>query len=353
MPRLPYARLERALASAPPAPAYYLHGGESVLKDEALNRILASSLDPATRDFNLDLLSASQVDPGELAAACSTLPMMAERRAVVLRDVEAWKRKSKGKQPALQYLEHPAAETVLVMVQGTDDDPDDDLAARSQAIDCAPLTGDQLEQWLEMQLEKGDVRLTDNGREHLVRATGGDMGMLLSEIAKLRGLASAGEIDADTVASLVGIRSGETIEDWRDAILRDDTRKALDLTPRVLEQTGVTGVGMITMLGTSLLLVRWTRVAARRESRPRGQRLADLLLKEVLYTVRPFVGRYGPLSTLIAQVVEHWPLSRLKPATRAVLEADIALKNTTVARPADILTELVLELGQHRQRKAA
>src|ERR1041384_889295 len=103
MPRLPFAKLQRTLETAPPAPAYYLHGTEGVLKDAALGMIRDRALDPGTRDFNLDMMSAQQLDPGELAAACSTLPMMAERRVVVLRDVEAWKRKSKAKQPAMQY----------------------------------------------------------------------------------------------------------------------------------------------------------------------------------------------------------------------------------------------------------
>ncbi len=69
--------------------------------------LLDAALDPAMRDFNLDILSAQQIDPDALEAACATLPMMAERRVVVLRDVEAWKRKTKAKQPAVAYLATP------------------------------------------------------------------------------------------------------------------------------------------------------------------------------------------------------------------------------------------------------
>lgn len=118
MSRVRPDQLRRQLAKAPPSGSYYVHGSQPVLRDEAVAMLLDAALDPAMRDFNLDILSAQQIDPDALEAACATLPMMAERRVVVLRDVEAWKRKTKAKQPAVAYLERPAAETVLVMVQG-------------------------------------------------------------------------------------------------------------------------------------------------------------------------------------------------------------------------------------------
>src|SRR5436305_9640152 len=104
MARLSLDKLRRSLQSGPPAPAYYVYGSEGILKDEAVALILDRALDPATRDFNLDICSAQQLDPASLPAACATLPMMAEHRVVLLRDIESWKRKSKGKLPATEYL---------------------------------------------------------------------------------------------------------------------------------------------------------------------------------------------------------------------------------------------------------
>ena len=70
-------QLQRALGKTPPRGAFYLAGSEAILKDEALAALLDRALDPGLRDFNLDYLSASNLEPDELAAACSTLPMMA------------------------------------------------------------------------------------------------------------------------------------------------------------------------------------------------------------------------------------------------------------------------------------
>jgi hypothetical protein len=128
MPAQAFDALFRALAKGELAPVYYLHGPEDILKDEAVRAILDRALDPAFRDFNLDQRSAGQLDPDALFALCTTLPMMAERRVVVLRDLEGLKRKPKLRAALLQYLGRPAPETVLVLVQGAGDDEDKEIA---------------------------------------------------------------------------------------------------------------------------------------------------------------------------------------------------------------------------------
>ena len=105
--------------------AYYFHGPEDVLKEEALRYLLERTVDPGTRDFNLDVRSAGQLDPESVEALCNTLPMMAERRVVVIRDVEQWKRKTKARAAFLRYLEHPSPETIVVLVQGAGEEKED------------------------------------------------------------------------------------------------------------------------------------------------------------------------------------------------------------------------------------
>lgn len=351
MPRLTPPQLHRALRKAPPAGNYYLHGSEAILKDEALAALLDTALDPGLRDFNLDLLSAQQLEPDQLAAACATLPMMADRRVVVLRDVEAWKRKSKAKLPAVRALERPAPETVVVLVQGNDDDPDDDLAKHCTTVDCAPLTGDALDAWLDDRLTAPGIVLADDAREHLLRATAGDLGLLASEVAKLGGLPAGTAIDRETLGALVGVRFGETPEDWRDAVLRDEGGRAMALIPKLLEVSGTSGVKLVTLLGSSLLLLRWTRATAEAR-RIRDRALAEQV-KSFCFRARPAVGGYDPMSRLMADVVGRWSLPRLRTALAATLAADTALKSTTISDEGGIVTDLVLTLAASRARRAA
>jgi DNA polymerase-3 subunit delta len=350
MPQLSPDRLAAALRKGSVAPVWYLHGAEAILKDEAIAAFVAI-LDPSLRDFNLDLLSAQQLDPDQLANACASLPMMADRRVVILRDVEAWKRKSKAKQAAVAYLEKPAPETVLVMVQGNDDAPDADLARHATTVDCAPLAGDVLDAWLDARLAAAGVILTPDAREHLLGATGGDLGLLLAETAKLSGLGGDAAIDRDTVGALVGVRHGETVDAWRDALFRDDVAEAMRILPRVLEQGGVNGVRLLLTLGASFLVLQWARATAE-SRRIRGRPLADAV-KTLLFAERPMVGSYTPFATLVGEVVGRWSPERVARAVQATLAADVALKSTTISGDEGILTDLTLALAATRKAKAA
>ncbi|HEY0351006.1 MAG TPA: hypothetical protein VGC48_02740, partial [Gemmatimonadales bacterium] len=90
MPAHSMESLFRSLTKGSLAPVYYFHGPEDVLKDEAVSAILDRALDPSVRDFNFDQRSAGPLDAEMVHSLCNTLPMLAERRVVLLRDVEAW-----------------------------------------------------------------------------------------------------------------------------------------------------------------------------------------------------------------------------------------------------------------------
>jgi DNA polymerase-3 subunit delta len=350
-PRLTADSLQRALAKGAPAAAYYLHGAETILKDEAVATLLAALLDPGLRDFNLDLLSAQTLDPEQLGAVCSSLPMMADRRVVVVRDVEAWKRKSKAKLAAAKTLTQLGDTTVVVLVQGNDDAPDAELVKACTPVDCAAPTGDALDAWLDARLDTASVTLEPDAREHLLRATTGDLGLLAAECAKLGGLGGGAALDRETVGALVGIRFGETADDWRDAVLRDDLATAARLLPRLLEQTGTSGVRLVMLLGSSLLALQWGRATAEAK-RIKGPALAQAV-KSLCFECRPMVGSYDPFARLIGEVVGRWSLARIDRAVRATLAADVALKSTTISGEEAILTDLVLSLAASRTRKAA
>src|SRR4051812_50122019 len=101
MPAHSLDALLRSLKKGQLAPVYYFHGPEDVLKDEAVRTILDQALDPAMRDFNLDQRSAGQLDPEEVHSLCNTLPMLAERRVVGVREGGGGKGKTQGKKEIL------------------------------------------------------------------------------------------------------------------------------------------------------------------------------------------------------------------------------------------------------------
>jgi hypothetical protein len=116
MPTLSLNALRKEVKAGKLASVYYFHGAEETLKEEALGALVDLAVDPASRDFNYDVRHATSLDPEALHALVNTLPMMAEKRVVVLRDVDGWTVKSPTRKVLLEYLAKPAAETLLNLV---------------------------------------------------------------------------------------------------------------------------------------------------------------------------------------------------------------------------------------------
>jgi DNA polymerase III subunit delta len=350
MASLSFDDLFRALRRGEVPGALYLHGAEDVLKDEVVATLLDRVVDPALRDFNVDVRSATSLDPEQAETLCHTLPMMADRRVVVIRDVEAWNRRARAKGAVLRYLERPAPETVLILVQGASDaDPDAELAARTTTMAADPLPPNRAERWVEREAGRLGVTLEPEAVSHLVRATGASLQDIRTELAKLAGLADGTALGLTRVAELLGVRHGETQYDWRDAVLAGDTATALRILPHVLAQSGVSGVGLVMLLGTSLIGVGLARSLYDRGERGR---LAGAV-KGALFKIRPPRVSYDEAAREWSRHAPDWPRRRLEAALDAALRADQRLKSTTLAGEQAVLAELVLELEHGCPRAAA
>jgi DNA polymerase-3 subunit delta len=334
-----FDQLVRAVKKGELAPVYYLHGAEARLTDEALRLITEAALDASLRDFNYDVRSAAGLDPEAVYALCNTLPMMAERRVVVLRDVDAWQKRSKGRAELLRYLERPAAETVLILVQG-DADPDADLVARSWAVRLDPLPPDRALRWIAHRASQLGFAIPADAAEHLLACVGNDLGALDAELAKLAALPEGTAVTRDLVGDLVGVRHGQTPFDWRDALLDGDAGRAARLLEPLLAQSGVSGVKLLTLLGSSLVGVGIAR--AHLDRGVRGRALEDAVFRTLL-RVRPFgVGEWKQEARRWSEWAARWPAPRLRAALRAALDADIRLKSTTISDERGVLLDLVM-----------
>ena len=343
MPAQSVDNLFRSLNKGDLALVYYFHGQEDVLKDEAVRTILDQALDPSLRDFNFDQRSAAQLDAEEVNALCNTLPMLAERRVVVLREVEAWKRKTKGRAEFLRYLERPSPDTIVILVQGSAEEGEDrELAAGATTVRFDPLPPERARKWLLNQAGRLGVALETDAAEHLVRSVGSDLGALQSELSKLASLPAGEPLTASRVGELVGVRHGETLWDWREALLDGQTGRAATLLPLVLAQAGVSGVKLVTAVGTALVGLGIAR--AHYDRGLRGRSLEAAVMKSLL-SVRPFGMNYKDEADRWSDWAPQWPGGRIRAALRIARDTDMALKNTTVSDERGLLLDLVLRIG--------
>jgi DNA polymerase III subunit delta len=347
MPAHSFDALFRSLGKGDFAPVYYLYGAEDVLKEEAVRSIVDRALDPGLRDFNLDQRSVGQLDAEDIHALCYTLPMMADRRVVVLREVEAWRRKTRARSEFLRYLDRPSPDTVIVLVQGSGEESEDkELCRGAYVVRCDPLPPDRAAKWALREAGQLGIDLEPEAVDHLVRSVGADLAALKSELAKLSSLPAEAPLTPEQVGELVGVRRGETQWDWRSAVLEDQTGRAVTLLPAILAQPGMSGVKLVTALGTALLGVALTRSLYDKGARGRG--LEESVVK-ALFRSRPSgLLSFRDEAAQWTRIVPDWPADRLRSALKAALGADQSLKSTTISDEGGVVTDLVLQIGMSR-----
>jgi DNA polymerase-3 subunit delta len=331
-------------------PVYFFHGEDDYLKDARTRDLVEAAIDPATRDFNLEIRRGNELDTETLDSLLSTPPMLAERRVVVVRDVD--KLKKDARTLLLRYLERPAPDTVLVLVAPASAKADKPLVDRSTAVEFAPLTGDRLPRWVTYQAETTlGRRITPDAVTLLVEAVGADLSQLAVELEKLASFATD-TIDEHAVAAVVGVRRAESLGALLDAVAAKEAGTALGLVAGVLQQPKTSAVSIVMNLTTQTLAMAYG-AAARATGTP-----ARALFNEYMALLKEsgaFPGRpWGEAITAWARNTDRWTVSELDAALSALLAADAALKETRLSSDEQLLTTLVLTLcGAGSTRRAA
>jgi DNA polymerase III subunit delta len=346
---MPAPDAEKALRKAirargPFEPVYYLHGADDYLKEDALRDLLASAVDPATRDFNLDICTASELDPEALGSLLGTPPMMAERRVVVLRDVQAMTADTRG---ALErYLAQPAPDLMLVMVAPAGESRKGDEAFRARAcpVEFTPLDDARLPKWIAHHAKEAhDATITPEACAMLHSIVGNDLPALAAELDKLASYVSGRAIDEDAVGAIVGVRRGETLADLLDAVAQRDAASALAVLPHVMQQPKMGGVPVVMALTAQMLALGYG--AARRVGGTSTRALESeywTFLKSggSVMTGRP----WGDAVKAWAREVERWDVPTVDRALALLYDADIALKDTRVSTEDRVVATTILAI---------
>jgi DNA polymerase-3 subunit delta len=331
------------------APAYYLHGDEEYLKEDAVTRLVDAVVDPATRDFNLESRRGPDLDAGALDALLGAMPMLAERRVIVLRDPSALK---KGPRAVLdRYLERPAGDTLLLLVAPAGAKPDPVLLARAEAWRFDALSDDRVAKWIahHAQAEHG-VGITPEAVALLQGVVGNDLRQLAAELDKLASYAqgeraAGGEgavIDDAAVSAVVGVRRGETLGDLLDAVARRDAGTALGLVPHVLAQPNASGVTTVMALTAQMLGIGVAQTLHARNVPAAGieREMWNLLKSGGAFPGRP----WGDAVKAWTASAGAWSADAVDRALGLLLDTDAALKETRVSSEEQVLATLVVAL---------
>lgn len=314
--------------------AFFLHGEDEFRKEEAARALVEAHLDPATRDFNFDLLRGSELDVERLASILATPPMMAEWRVVLLRETEALASSARARDVLLAAVRSRPPGLALVLTATVPERSRArfyrDLEAHARSLRFGAVSPNDVPGWLMVRCrERHGVEMAEDAARALAAAVGTDLGVLNQELEKLSTFAEGRDRLTRKDVEAAGIRLPRQDRwQWFDRVGERRFDEALASLGTLLGQNE-SGVGLVAGLGTHLL-----RLAVGAEG---GQAALEAVLD----------GHQKWLARRLVPQARRWPPGELDAALSGLLRADRLLKASGLSDEA-LLEEWLLGLQVRR-----
>lgn len=210
-------------------PLYWIHGKERFLVDRALGILKERVLDPGTRDFNYDLLYGKEAGAQKILAASRTLPMMAKRRLVVVRDADGLD--AKQLEQLIAFVATPCPETCLVFIA---DKADMRLKffttfkKRGALIKLDPMQDRQLPSFLRGEAKARGLRFEPGAAEMIADEVGADLSQLVDAVERLELYVGARkQVGVADVEAVVATTRQRSVFELCDAVGAGDAARGL------------------------------------------------------------------------------------------------------------------------------
>lgn len=300
------------------APIYVLHSEHPILLERAIHAIRDATVPPAARGFNYDVVEGKP-SANRIVALAQTLPMMAARRMVFVRDLTLLP--SDDAEALLAYVAKPNPSTVIV---GLVTKIDKRLKLWAQLSKKGFLhileAPRQVAPWVRAEAAAKNVRIEPQAINRLIDTVGNDLSRLSLSLEQLGLYAGDRPVSSDDVDDLVADTRERSVFELTDAIGAADRPRAMAAVSSLCDQRE-SAVGVVVMLARHIRqLSILHHLRATNVPRPQwGQAIG----------VPPFI-----VDKLVAQS-RSFTAAALAVATQRLATVDRALKGdiTLVARP--------------------
>lgn len=223
---------------------YYVYGDEELLVENAIKRLQGLLSSEVDADFNMELLNAPEVGVERIIDSAETMPLMSDRRLVVVRDINLLSRKQQ--ETLVSYLDRPNPATALVLVAHVKPAGQTQDAGAIKKVEATPLfkkvkeTGETLRfsigrsreqkvaEWVTEQFSRRGKRIETVARELLLQKAGSDLRDLESAVERICLFAADDEvIGPGVVAEIVVPTAEQGVFELVDAVA--DRRRDISL----------------------------------------------------------------------------------------------------------------------------
>ncbi len=293
---------------------YYFYGEEDFQRDQLLNALVETLIEPAARPFNLDIYRAEDIDIPQLIAQALTFPMMAQRRLIVLKNAD---RLPDSATPELfPLIESPPETTTIIITAAKPDGRKKlfvELRKRATAIEFRPPYDNEIPAWIQTHVKTLGRQIAPDAAHLLHMSIGSNLRELNGEIEKLFIANPSDPISREHVAQVIDNTRGVTVFELADALGHRQLNKAQTLIGRLCEQ-GEHPAGTIALLIRHFGILQRARWLS-------GHRLPRNALSSRLKVPAFFLNNYLEQARLFDE-------RALWNAHEALLDADNRLKSS-------------------------
>ncbi len=226
------ADVQQLIASARKGEVGLVHvivGEETFLVERAVGLLRAAAVGQESNGFNEDLFHGQGRAGTTETSTASTLPMMASRRFVLVRGVDAMN--AEQQEPLAAYLKDPSPSTCLVLTAAKLDGRGK-LAKSAKKlgawVDARPMKGGDLRRFASSECRSRGHDLRDEAAHALMDAIGEDLAALDDALERLSLYVGEGQsIDLLAVEACVTRIRTETIWELVDAVGLGDSGRAM------------------------------------------------------------------------------------------------------------------------------
>lgn len=231
------------------APLYFLFGEEPYLLNQSVERFKFAVLTEGAVDFNYSLFYASDADIMTVRDAVETLPMMAPRRLVIMKETQELSDKEWA---ALEPLfDSPVDSTVFVMMASRVDKRKKSIRLLLDKADCVEFKKpfeNQIPSWINYIAQNREMQISNDAIHLLHKLVGNHLTEIESELIKLSDyIGEARRVEVSDVAQVVSRSKEENVFDFTKAIGENDRVKALEHLVHLLDQ-GQNEIGIVSLV---------------------------------------------------------------------------------------------------------
>jgi len=316
-------------------PVYVLVGAERLLIERTVDAIRRAVDSMGAPGFNVEIFDGKGLEAGRVTSAARTLPMMADMRLVLLRNVDAMTPTEQTK--LAEYLDDPSESTCFVATASKLDGRaklSKTAKKKGYLIEASSLRGASLRKFVREEATVREHAIAPQAIEALLDAVGDDLAAIDDAMERVSLFVGAGQrIDADAVMRCVTRIRVETIWTLVDAIGLKDRRKGIAAAQSLLDDREPP-------LRLLAMVARQLRIVARmREALSEGLRPQDAAKRA---GAPPF--KAGDLT----ESARRFTSDSLGQAFTLIARTDRALKSSKLP-PDVILQDAVLELCANPQ----